>query len=100
MSDRKIMPSGVAVRNLPIVSGLALRTYNGCVCNHAGDFSTTPAQLRARANEVFRWMAEGKLRMKWTMFPMDEASTAHELLQSRQTMGKLLLDCAQTAPGL
>lgn len=65
-----------------------------------GDFSTTPEQLRARANEVFQWMAEGNLKMTWTIFPLNEASRAHELLQGRQTIGKLLLDCAQTAPRL
>lgn len=56
-----------------------------------GDFSTTPEQLRVRAGEVFQWMAEGSLRMRWTALPLGEAARAHELLEGRETIGKLLL---------
>ena len=58
-----------------------------------GDYNTEPGQLRGRAEEVFRWMSEGKLRMAWTALPLAEAAEAHRRLEGRQTTGKVLLLC-------
>jgi NADPH2:quinone reductase len=49
-------------------------------------------QLLARANEVFGWLKEGKLKVRIDRtFALKEASKAHEYLASRQSMGKVLL---------
>ena len=58
-----------------------------------GDYNTEPGQLRGRAEEVFAWMSEGKLRMAWTALPLAEAAEAHRRLEGRQTTGKVLLLC-------
>ena len=57
-----------------------------------GDFSTTPEQLRARAGEVFQWMAEGSLRMKWTALPLGEAFHARRLTLRSSQVGQLPAD--------
>ena len=49
-------------------------------------------ELLWRAREVLGWIAEGKLRIRIDrILPLREASRAHQLLESRQTSGKLLL---------
>src|SRR5436190_9030186 len=49
-------------------------------------------ELLWRAREVLGWIAEGKLRIRIDrILPLREAFRAHQLLESRQTKGKLLL---------
>jgi NADPH2:quinone reductase len=45
-----------------------------------------------RANDVFRWIADAKLRI-WIdrTLPLEDARQAHEALEGRATMGKVLL---------
>ena len=49
-------------------------------------------ELLWRARDVLGWIAEGKLRLRIDrVLPLRDAAKAHELLESRQTKGKLLL---------
>ena len=57
-----------------------------------GDHTATRAELEARANDLFGWIAEGRLDVRiGTRFAMSEARAAHEALQGRATTGKVLL---------
>jgi NADPH:quinone reductase len=60
-------------------------------------FGTTrkmrPHLLRDTAEQVFRHLADGRLRIKiGSRFPLEEAAKAHEWVESRQSTGKVLLD--------
>lgn len=49
-------------------------------------------ELLARAEEVFEWIADGRLRLSAdTDFPLAEAAEAHRALEGRRTTGKVLL---------
>ena len=49
-------------------------------------------ELLWRARDVFEWIAEGKLRLRIDrVLPLRDAAQAHQLLESRTTSGKLLL---------
>eukprot|EP00808_Paulinella_micropora_P031810 g55891.t1 len=51
-----------------------------------------PGELDARSGEVFDWLEKGKLRPRIAkLFNMEEAKQAHEFLESRQALGKILL---------
>jgi NADPH2:quinone reductase len=51
-------------------------------------------QLLARAGAVLELVARGELRLRIEqILPLSEAARAHDLLASRATTGKLLLDC-------
>lgn len=56
------------------------------------DYVATRSDLEERAGDVFRWLAEGalKLRLEHT-YPLHEAADAHRALESRKTTGKVLL---------
>ncbi len=50
------------------------------------------AELLRRANDLFTWIASGKLRLRIEKsFPMTEAAEAHRQLEGRKTTGKILL---------
>ena len=55
-------------------------------------YIATREELIGRANDLFAWLAAGKLAItidrEW---PLAEAAAAHEALESRRTAGKLLL---------
>ncbi len=52
----------------------------------------TRSELEGRANDVFNWIAEGKLKIRIDRtFPLDDAEGAHTYLEARQTKGKVLL---------
>jgi NADPH2:quinone reductase len=55
-------------------------------------YTATPEDYHRRAEDVFRMVESGwlKVRIHGT-FPLEEASEAHRLLESRATIGKLLL---------
>jgi len=49
-------------------------------------------ELLWRAREVLGWIAEGRLRLRIDrILPLRDAAKAHQLLESRETKGKLLL---------
>jgi NADPH:quinone reductase len=52
----------------------------------------TPEALAARSRQLFGWILEGRLRVELGgRYPLDHAPRAHVDLQSRRTVGKLLL---------
>lgn len=51
-----------------------------------------PELMQPSLVELFTYLAEGKLKLTiGGVFPLDEAAKVHELLQSRKTIGKLIL---------
>lgn len=55
-------------------------------------YTQTSAEVRARAQDLFRWVAAGELRVRvGARFPLAEVAAAHRALESRQTTGKVLL---------
>jgi NADPH2:quinone reductase len=55
-------------------------------------YTRTPEELRARAADVFGWIAAGNVNVRiFRELPLGQAAEAHRLLESRQTTGKLLL---------
>lgn len=55
-------------------------------------YTQTPAELRARARDLFGWMKAGQLKVRvGATFPLAQAADAHRALEGRQTTGKVLL---------
>ncbi|HJR17458.1 MAG TPA: quinone oxidoreductase [Gemmatimonadales bacterium] len=55
-------------------------------------YVATPADLLARASAVLGWIADGSLKVLiGREFPLSDAMEAHVELESRRTMGKVLL---------
>jgi NADPH2:quinone reductase len=55
-------------------------------------YTATREELLGRAADVFSWVANGLLKLRiHRTFPLDAAADAHRLLESRQSVGKLLL---------
>jgi NADPH2:quinone reductase len=51
-----------------------------------------PKELAWRSSDVFRWIAEGRLKLRIDReYPLSEAAEAHRALEGRQTSGKVLL---------
>ncbi len=50
------------------------------------------SELMARADDLFSWIGDGKLKVRiGTRTPLEDAATAHEMLEGRQTSGKVVL---------
>lgn len=57
-----------------------------------GHYVATSAELRARAGELFAWIAAGELAVRvGAEFPLGAAAEAHRALEGRRTTGKVLL---------
>ncbi len=57
-----------------------------------GDYVSTPQALRARADELLAWVADGTLSVRiGERIPTADAARAHRLLESRASTGKILL---------
>jgi NADPH2:quinone reductase len=55
-------------------------------------YTATRAELLERANDLFQWMLQGELTVRIdSVFPLARAADAQRKLESRSTMGKLLL---------
>jgi NADPH2:quinone reductase len=55
-------------------------------------YIATREELVGRANDLFAWLAAGKLNVAIDReLPLVEAAEAHRALESRHTAGKLLL---------
>ena len=55
-------------------------------------YTATPAELRARADAVFRWIVEGWLKVRiGATFKFADAAEAQRALEGRRTTGKVLL---------
>jgi NADPH2:quinone reductase len=56
------------------------------------DYVATREDLEQRARDVFRWVADGTLKLRIAhTYPLTEAAQAHRDLEARKTTGKLLL---------
>ena len=52
----------------------------------------TPDELAWRSNDLFRWIAEGKIKLRIEReFPLADAPQAHRELEGRLTSGKIVL---------
>ena len=59
---------------------------------HLADYIADAVEIRARAADLFRAVADGRLDpVIQSVLPLYEAATAHRLLAGRETRGKLLL---------
>lgn len=59
---------------------------------YLGHYTADRAELLERANDVFNWIASGKLKVRIDKtFPLAEVAEAHHYLESRQSKGKVLL---------
>ena len=57
-----------------------------------GNYMSNRAELLERANDLFNWMAAGKLKVRIDKtFPLAEATEAHRYLEGRKSKGKILL---------
>jgi NADPH2:quinone reductase len=55
-------------------------------------YTLTPAELRARSDDLFAWIAAGKLKVRvGATFALTAAADAHRALEGRATTGKVLL---------
>jgi NADPH2:quinone reductase len=56
------------------------------------DYVKTREELTGRIDDLFRWVLEGKLKVRIDRsYPLDQAAQAHIDLEGRKTIGKLLL---------
>jgi NADPH2:quinone reductase len=56
------------------------------------DYIATRDELEWRAGDLFKWVAEGKLKLRIEhTYPLAEAAQAHRDLEGRKTTGKVLL---------
>lgn len=55
-------------------------------------YTLTPAELKARASDLFAWVTAGELRVRiGATYPLSAAAEAHRALEGRATTGKVLL---------
>jgi NADPH2:quinone reductase len=55
-------------------------------------YTVTRPELEARADDVFGWIRDGKLKLRTEFeFPLKDAAEAHRALEGRKTTGKVLL---------
>jgi NADPH2:quinone reductase len=56
------------------------------------NYVSDPAELKQRSNDLFTWLAEGRLHVRiHKTYKLSEAAQAHRDLEARKTSGKLLL---------
>jgi len=58
-----------------------------------GHYTATVEELQKRADDLFRWVAAGDLKVRvGATFPLADAANAHRALESRGTTGKVVLN--------
>jgi NADPH2:quinone reductase len=56
------------------------------------NYTQTREELRARAEELFRWVAAGDLKVRiGATYPLSSAAEAQRALEGRSTTGKVIL---------
>jgi NADPH:quinone reductase len=59
---------------------------------YIGHYTADRAELLGRMNDLFHWLATGKLKVRIDKtFPLAEVAEAHRYLENRQSKGKILL---------
>jgi NADPH:quinone reductase-like Zn-dependent oxidoreductase len=82
--------SGETSTTKPI--GCIKRGQHGARRKHGRGTPQAPDELRHRADDLFRWIREGTLKVRiGGRYPLDQAARAHEDLAARRTTGKLIL---------
>ena len=67
---------------------------------HMQHYVATPEEYARRANDVLRWVTEGRLKVTiQKKYRLEEVAAAHAAMAGRQTTGKLLLDVQAQGPG-
>ncbi|ORC93344.1 putative quinone oxidoreductase [Trypanosoma theileri] len=62
-----------------------------------GDYIRDPAEKARRLHDLWSWVREKKLQMTCGReFPLKAAADAHKYLESRQSTGKIMLQCKST----
>merc|ERR1712232_401947 len=57
------------------------------------DYTTNRAELVERADEIFGWLKDGKLKVSVdTTFPLDQAAEGHLYLEAGKSKGKVLYE--------
>jgi NADPH2:quinone reductase len=65
---------------------------------HMADYMTSSEEIAWRAGDMFRYVSDGGLRVRVDrVFPLEQASDAHRLMEQRGTLGKLLLEVKRGA---
>jgi NADPH2:quinone reductase len=85
---------GAASGPAPAIEPATLGAKGSLFLTHvnARDYAATPAEAARRLGEIFGWVRSGDVRLRIERaFPLAEAATAHRLLESGATVGKLLL---------
>jgi len=85
---------GNASGPVPPVAPLVLSQRGSLVLTRPtlAHYVATPAELRARAADLFAWLADGSLRVRiGATFPLADTAAAHRALEARATTGKVLL---------
>jgi NADPH2:quinone reductase len=88
---------GNASGPVPPVDPLLLTKYGSIFITRPtlADHLETRADFIRRADEVFGWVAAGKLKLSvYKTLPLAQAAEAHALLESRAATGKIVLDVA------
>jgi NADPH2:quinone reductase len=74
----------VEVRRLVVKSLYLTRTG-------LGSYIFDDAEFKWRAEEVMAWLGSGKIKQSYKAMPLSQAADAHRALQSRGTIGKIIL---------
>ena len=77
----------------PLNVGTLAKGSSYVTFGHFLHFVEDPAEYKQRANELFSWLAEGKLKFSGgiTVAPLADAKKAHDMLEGRHTTGKVLI---------
>jgi len=63
---------------------------------HLADYMQSAEEIRGRARDLFEAISAGELEIAVdSVFPLSEITSAHERIESRQTVGKILLRTAE-----
>ncbi|HEY5731286.1 MAG TPA: zinc-binding dehydrogenase, partial [Anaerolineales bacterium] len=57
-----------------------------------GHYTANREELMGRVNDLFKWMAKGKLKVRIDQtFPLAKVAEAHRYMEDRRSKGKVLL---------
>jgi NADPH2:quinone reductase len=79
------------------VAPLLLTKYGSIVLQRPSlQHFSAPGEIDERVKDVFDWIVSGKVVLaNPTIFPLGSARQAHEQIEGRMSLGKILLDCQE-----